>query len=605
MRRRLLLVSVAAVLGVLAMAAQAHANTVTPQCSPAPSDCSAAWYNQPVDLTWVFDPDPPDSTDCVPETINETTAAGQEVTCSATWGADTEGGDVTIHVDATDPETTDSSLSRAPDHGTWFNHTLTVSFTGTDATSGVATPCASVDYSGPGGSGVQVSGACTDAAGNTDATPLDSAAFNFDSTPPTTTGATLDRVPDQNGWYNHPVTVDFTGSDTTSGVAPTCASLTYAGPDGAAVHASGDCEDNAGNTDPTPFDSPDFQYDGTPPSLAGANPDRPPDSNGWYNHPVSFAFQGADATSGLAACSSGVAYGGPDSASASVAGSCQDNAGNTATGSASLLYDQTPPRVLGALPDRLPDRKGWFNHPVRLTFQGIDSTSGVASCSRYTYSGAPNGRTLVSGTCTDNAGNSSTASFTMQYDATPPAPAQVVATPGNRKVLIRWTKPADAVLVRVVRARAAKASAAKSVIYSGKGTSLVDRHLRNGTSYVYTVTVMDVAGNTTSTSASVKPTSLSLRPLPGAVVSLPPKLTWKKVRHASYYNVQLYLGGTKVLSTWPRTTSYQLKPSWLFAGRSYTLVPATYTWYVWPGIGPRSANRYGHLLGKSGFTVLG
>jgi hypothetical protein len=28
-----------------------------------------------------------------------------------------------------------------------------------------------------------------------------------------------------------------------------------------------------------------------------------------------------------------------------------------------------------------------------------------------------------------------------------------------------------------------------------------------------------------------------------------------------------------------------------------------YRWYVWPGVGPRSANRYGPVLGGSTFTV--
>jgi hypothetical protein len=29
-----------------------------------------------------------------------------------------------------------------------------------------------------------------------------------------------------------------------------------------------------------------------------------------------------------------------------------------------------------------------------------------------------------------------------------------------------------------------------------------------------------------------------------------------------------------------------------------------YRWYVWPGFGPRSANRYGKLLGTRKFVVV-
>ena len=41
--------------------------------------------------------------------------------------------------------------------------------------------------------------------------------FNIDSTPPTVTGANVDRGPDRNGWYTHALSVTFTGSDGGSG----------------------------------------------------------------------------------------------------------------------------------------------------------------------------------------------------------------------------------------------------------------------------------------------------------------------------------------------------------------------------------------------------
>ena len=45
--------------------------------------------------------------------------------------------------------------------------------------------------------------------------------------------------------------------------------------------------------------------------MTGATPDRQPDANGWYNHPVGFGFAGTDATSGLADCTP-VTYEAPD-----------------------------------------------------------------------------------------------------------------------------------------------------------------------------------------------------------------------------------------------------------------------------------------------------
>ena len=60
-----------------------------------------------------------------------------------------------------------------------------------------------------------------------------------------------------------------------------------------------------------------------------ATPSRAPDSNGWYNHALSVGYTGTDATSGMDSCVPAQGYSGPDSANASVSGSCRDRAGNT------------------------------------------------------------------------------------------------------------------------------------------------------------------------------------------------------------------------------------------------------------------------------------
>src|SRR5581483_7125868 len=43
--------------------------------------------------------------------------------------------------------------------------------------------------------------------------------FRIDKDPPTVTGAAADRAADHNGWFNHPLTVRFAGSDAVSGIA--------------------------------------------------------------------------------------------------------------------------------------------------------------------------------------------------------------------------------------------------------------------------------------------------------------------------------------------------------------------------------------------------
>ncbi|MGH3132212.1 MAG: hypothetical protein ACRDNY_00450, partial [Gaiellaceae bacterium] len=93
------------------------------------------------------------------------------------------------------------------------------------------------------------------------------------------------------------------------------------------------------------------------------------------------------------------------------------------------------------------------------------------------------------------------------------------------------------------------------------------------------------------------------RPAVRARLTAPPLLAWTKVRKATYYNVQLYRNGRKILTSWPQSTSFRLQRSWRYEGGTYRLTPGTYRWYVWPGFGPRSASRYGKLLGTRTFVI--
>ena len=97
----------------------------------------------------------------------------------------------------------------------------------------------------------------------------------------------------------------------------------------------------------------------------------------------------------------------------------------------------------------------------------------------------------------------------------------------------------------------------------------------------------------------------------------PPLLAWRPVAGAAYYNVQLYYGvgatmrrlssvgvsGRKVLSVWPLQPRYRLKKAWKFKGKARKLAPGHYRWYVYPGVGKRTANKYGPLIGASDFFI--
>jgi hypothetical protein len=423
-----------------------------------------------------------------------------------------------------------------------------------------------------------------------------------DATAPILSGASAARSPDANGWYNHGVAVSFAGTDATSGIA-VCTSTTYSGPDSSNASVSGTCTDAAGNTSSS--GSFALQYDGTAPSVS-ASASRPPDANGWYNHPVDGTFSGSDATSGIASCSSG-SYSGPDGSTVTLSGSCTDRAGNSGGASLALQYDATAPTVT-ATPDRPPDSNGWYNRPVTVTFAGTDATSGVGSCTQAVrYLGPRNPNASISGTCVDNAGNQSApTAFAFKYDSTPPSLRRPALAVGDGTAVLRWTRSADIALVKVSRSPGDHGHAA-SVLYSGTGRTFTDINLRNGVKYHYTVTAYDVAGNAAATRVVAVPVSKLLSPRREAHVSRrrPPTLEWAAAKNTTYYNVQLFRNGVKILSTWPTAPRVALQREWQYHGRTHQLKPGRYRWYVWPGIGAESAEKYGRLLGFREFIVVG
>jgi hypothetical protein len=269
--------------------------------------------------------------------------------------------------------------------------------------------------------------------------------------------------------------------------------------------------------------------------------------------------------------------------------------------------DRTPPQVLPPQPSRPADYNGWFNHPLDLAFQGSDATSGVASCSSTTYSGPDGAGVTVTGTCRDVAGNVGSGSFPLNFDSTPPAPPLVIATPGDRRIVLGWFTSPDTEGIEVVRYAP---TAPPASVFSGPGNGHTDLGLTNGKSYRYVVVATDQAGNRSQSEVSAVPTASAppnprnvLTPPNGARVSGPPMLRWKPVRHASYYNLQLHRHG-KLLSRWPRKAHFQLKRKWRFGGKLRVLAPGRYRWYVWPGFGVRSAHRYGKRIVASKFTVV-
>ena len=355
-----------------------------------------------------------------------------------------------------------------------------------------------------------------------------------------------------------------------------------------------------------------IRRDVTPPTISGASPSRGPDSNGWYNHPVDFHASGSDNLSGIASCNSGTIGG-----SGSVAASCTDGAGNSGSAGTSVNYDASAPSINSVTLDRPADSNGWYNHPVHVTFHGTDSGSGISSCTDTSYSGPDTSSTTVNGTCTDRAGNRvNGTSPAFKYDSTPPTITNLGFDWDDGTATLTWTASPDTKAIEIDRTPGT-AGADPSAVFKGLASSFEDTGLTNKVKYVYTINGFDEAGNKATDSVSIIPGAKLYSPARGTTLKSPPLLAWRPVVGAAYYNVQLYYGvgatmrrlssvgvsGRKVMSAWPLQSRYRLKKAWKFKGKARKLAPGHYRWYVYPGVGKRTANKYGPLIGASDFFI--
>jgi hypothetical protein len=266
-----------------------------------------------------------------------------------------------------------------------------------------------------------------------------------------------------------------------------------------------------------------------------------------------------------------------------------------------VKVDVTAPTVTGATPDRPPDYNGWWNHPVTFTFAGTDATSGISACDAPVYSGPDGAAAAVTGGCRDVAGNASTLTVPLKYDATPPSVTGATATPADAGAKVSWSPSADVVRSEVARTPG-ETAAPSTRVFDGTTSSFTDVGLVNGTSYSYKITVFDDAGNSAAATTTVVPAPPPRAgPSASTRATSPPMLRWRPIGGARYYNVQVFRGRYKILSAWPVKARMRMGKSWRFRGKRYQLTRARYRWYVWPGYGPRAARRYGALIRKGTF----
>ncbi len=302
-----------------------------------------------------------------------------------------------------------------------------------------------------------------------------------------------------------------------------------------------------------------------------------------------------------------------------------DSRGNSGTATFSIdIVDTTPP-VLTAPARIVVSSHGGESVPTATAAiagflagaSASDIVDGVVKVTNDAPGGFAVGTTTVTFTARDMAGNSVTAKSTVTVtresvaaakplDRAPPDNVRgLSAKSSDRMVTLIWRRPRAGDFDHVVVSRSTRGSPERRV-YAGPALRYADRNLKNGVDYRYVVVSYDRAGNRAAGIAIVAAPKLEMLigPPDAARVTRAPLLRWRSVAGATYYNVQLFRGRKKILTAWPVRTQLRLSASWLYGGHLEHLTPGLYHWYVFPGMGPRSASRYGPALGPSTFSLV-
>ncbi|HET7891238.1 MAG TPA: PxKF domain-containing protein [Candidatus Sulfotelmatobacter sp.] len=444
------------------------------------------WYNAPVTVTFSCnDPNPLNGPAGQQSGVHSctapirTTAEGTNLSASGTAvdnaanSANTTVGG--INVDMT-PPTIGGSPDRPANANHWYNAPVIVSFVCADPNplygpvgqqSGIAS-CPLPTTLSSDGAAQSVPGATADKASNASAYTV--SGINIDQTPP---AIATNSTYTPNTWTNQSVTVTFTCTDNLSGPVVTGitnpiitgipavgSTLSYSQPNaltstatvtltantavgGATLNAS--CQDLAGNN-ATPVSFGPILIDTTPPTVtATANlisPTGPVYTSGtWVNQSVVVTFACSDALSGVkpGSITGSTSYASQGSYNAN--GSCQDNAGNTGTGSfGPVLIDTTTPAVLITSPVT---QTYLLNQQITPSFtcgdnSGGDATTCTANPSGSPYTASAVGPATFSVHGVDQAGNITSpdpsVSYLVTYNFTgfqPPLLAAVMLNPPN------------------------------------------------------------------------------------------------------------------------------------------------------------------------------
>lgn len=365
-------------------------------------------------------------------TVNVTASASPSFNVNGKCTGQTTSNTGSFVLDNAGPTVT-GTASPTPNAAGWNRTDVTVTWSATDAGSGVATgPTPSTASVTADTAGSALVALATDRLGNPGVGNL---TVKLDKTAPGITGS---RTPaaNANGWNNTDVAVSFSCSDTPSGTASgiaSCLGGTTLTAGGAGQSVTGTATDIAGNTASSTVGG--INIDRVAPSLAGA-PLTAPNAAGWYTGDVTIRWTATDALSGIVSPPADSTIG-AEGSNLTVATSVTDRAGNTTSAtSPAVRIDRTAPSTSATAP------AAWNNTDVTVVLAATDSLSGVAA-TRYRVDGgatqtgtsvtfASEGVRTLEFWSVDAAGNTEEVrSVEVKIDKTPPTITHTQAPAAN------------------------------------------------------------------------------------------------------------------------------------------------------------------------------
>src|SRR3954454_1737816 len=473
----------------------------------ATSDVTVAWSGTDGTGAGANAPTPTSATVTTDGTVTKTATATDKVGNSAT-------GSVVVKLDKAAPTVTAARTPAAGNANGWNNSNVTVGFNCSDGAppvpSGIKS-CPSAVVLDTDGTNQSASGTATDTADNVSAA-ASVTGVNVDKTAPGLRGVAINnndttpRLPNAAGWYSSNVRIGWTCTDATSGfLTSACPAVDTVKSEGSAQTVSGSVTDKAGNT--TTANSAPVNIDKTTPLTQVDN------TNTKFNDTdVSIFLTRDDALSGVANTSYTLDVGATqayDPATGihittpgvhNVNFWSEDKAGNvedkTAPGHRiKVTIDGTPPTITAGQNPQA-NSNGWNNSDVTVTFTCEDAQSGIKSCladgsttASKTVTADGKGQT-VTGTATDNAGNTAGATAHVSVDKSKPT---ITATRDPLTTNPNGWNNSD-----VKISFACDDPAAAGVIASGIDVCPAARTLTEGVNQSASGTVNDAAGNSAS-----------------------------------------------------------------------------------------------------------